>query len=235
MGRRRILLRFLVRTNLTGFFEAGSRPIASSGKKQPQSGAASCLSAPLQVKKKMKNLVILFLLLLLIPQTSGAQAKDHYKYAMSGTAGTFLFSGIPYLGFLSMVGWKGEYIFNDPDKKYVPYLSTGLQAILLDGDSYIAIPAEFCYGTDQQIVSIHIGAGGILHSGGTYLQPAIFFTARGGLRFKFGRSPIFLDLEMRLLNHYAYEYTRSGFNAPTRRTGSTISLGYGISVGGYIR
>jgi hypothetical protein len=185
-------------------------------------------------EKKMKNLVILFLLILL-SHVSEAQPNDHYKYAMSGTAGTFLFSGIPYLGFLSMVGWKCDYIFNYPDKNYVPYLSTGLQAMLLDGDSYIAIPAELCYGTDRQIVSIHIGAGGILHSGGTYLQPAIFFTAHGDLRFKFGRSPIFLGLEMRLLNHYAYEYTRSGSNAPTRRTGSAVSLGYGISVGGYIR
>jgi len=43
-----------------GFFEAGSRPIASSAKKQPQSGAASCLSASLQVKKDEKPSYFVF-------------------------------------------------------------------------------------------------------------------------------------------------------------------------------
>lgn len=217
-----------------GFAKAIFYLVASSGIKQPQTGAASCLFAPFTSKKKMKNLAPLFLLILLIPRTSGAQPYDHYKYAISGTASGFLFAGAPYLATLTFAGLKYDFIFANTSKNAVPYLSTGLQAMVHDSESYIAIPAELCYGADLQIFSVHIGAGGILHAGGTYLQPAIFFTAHGNLRFKFGQSPIFLDLEARLLNTYKYEYLSSS-SGPTTRTGSAVSLGLGFSVGGYIR
>lgn len=181
----------------------------------------------------MKNLILLFAIALLKPVVSPAQSSDHYRNAIAGTVSGFLFSGTPYLATLGLAGLKYDYFFYNADNNYVPYLSTGLQLMTQDGDNNIAIPVEICFGSDRRIVSFHIGAGGILHSGGFYLQPAIFFTTHGNLRFKFGRLPIFLDLEARLLGHYAYEYVHGGSSGPVKRTGSSISPGLGFSVGAY--
>ncbi len=176
----------------------------------------------------------ILLLVLIFPALSYCQEYEHPKHAIAVNYEALLFSGSPYLAGMSIQGLKYDYIFGNSDRKAMPYISSGFQMMRYDGASYWAIPAELCIGTSRKIVSFHIGAGGILHTGGNYLQPAILFTLHAKLRIKFGKLPMFIDLEARTLNSYVYEYQNGGSQGPVQRNGSAFSQGVGLSIGAYL-
>lgn len=151
------------------------------------------------------------------------------KHAVAVNAEGFFFSGSPYLATMSMQGFKYDYLFKPPEPFKATYLSTGLLWVLSDSESSFALPAEICIASNLgNIVSIHVGFGGIVHTSAEYLQPAILFTFHGKLRFKFGQLPIFLDLESRFFSSYRYSGSRG------TRDGVALSPGLGLSLGGYL-
>ncbi len=162
-----------------------------------------------------------------------SQEVRPYRFSAGFSANGYLSLISPYIGTRAHYGLQFDYFFIGTDQISHAFLSMGIHGFDNDGESLLGIPLEVAIKSGGRKNYIFAGAGGIIHTGGGFLQPAILPTLKVGFRLAPPKSKFFFDAQLRGFFAYQYEGVHNPFYPPYKRGNMILSPGLGITMGTY--